>query len=326
MIRKSFFTLCLSLNLIFFSSENDQEKFDIVSTSQRPSNSLSVEQALTSQIENLNTKLKALETELKHRIEALESTNNLKSEQLTHCLTTLESKNVQAYWLKQHQHPPTNCREVKDRGYDVSTTYLIKPDFAPNATKVLCDLEKKGGGWTYILNRFDGSQSFDFDLEDYKKGFGKLSGEFWLGLDNVYYLTGYKMNELLVELVDWNDQSVYAYYDRFRVGSEDEGYVMTVSGYNGTAGDSLSYSNNMKFSTKTKDFDKSSTASCAEYFDASWWYNYCMKSLLTGKYLKGEVSQEHKDKIMFWQTFRGTAYSLKEVRMMVRPRVKSDGN
>ena len=51
-----------------------------------------------------------------------------------------------------------------------------------------------------------------------------------------------------------------------------------------------------------------------------------MKSLLTGKYLKGEVSQEHKDKIMFWQTFRGTAYSLKEVRMMVRPRVKSDGN
>ncbi|KAJ3664184.1 hypothetical protein Zmor_008373 [Zophobas morio] len=277
--------------------------------------------------ENFNAKLKTLEAantlqleRLMHQLEALNSTNNLKLEQLVYRLKILDAKNDVEQQTEANM--PRSCREVKERVYDVPTTHLIQPDFAADPIKVLCELKKRGGGWAYILNRFDGSQNFDFDLEEYKQGFGNLSSEFWLGLDNIHYLTGYEISELLVELVDWNGTSVFAHYDVFRVGSGHEGYLMTVSGYKGTAGDSLSNNNYSKFSTKTIDLDIWSLESCAQKHGASWWYKNCLKSLLTGKYLKGDVPLEQINKIMYWDTFRGAQYSLKEARMMVRPRIE----
>lgn len=44
-------------------------------------------------------------------------------------------------------------------------------------------METTGGGWTYFLNRFNGSQNFYLDWEDYNQGFGNLIEEFWLGLE-----------------------------------------------------------------------------------------------------------------------------------------------
>ena len=70
---------------------------------------------------------------------------------------------------------------------------------------------------------------------------------------------------MLVELVDWDENYTFAHYDRFRIGSEDEGYVVTVSGYNGTAGDSLSFTDKTKFSTRNFDLDKNPAMSCAEF-------------------------------------------------------------
>lgn len=57
---------------------------------------------------------------------------------------------------------------------------------------VLCDMKTRGGGWTYFLNRFDGTQDFYLNWSEYKNGFGNLAGEFWLGLDNLFELTGNK--------------------------------------------------------------------------------------------------------------------------------------
>ncbi|KAJ3648710.1 hypothetical protein Zmor_020490 [Zophobas morio] len=357
MIRKSVFTLYLLLNLFLFIRADNQDTatrilqhFDVVSTSQRPSDSLKIDQALTKQLENfqqnLTTKLKALEAtnlkqldELTHRVEALEAAKT-STQQVVHRLEALEFENNRLKFSEltktaqldqltrrlkalenKNSNLPRNCREIKERGYDISTTYLIKPDFAPNAIKVLCDLEKRGGGWTYILNRFDGSQSFGFDLEEYKKGFGNLSGEFWLGLDNIHYLTGYKNNELLVELEDWKNRSMFAHYGRFSVGSEDEDYVMTAKEYSGTATNGMIYSDNMKFSTKTKDRDLMPSENCAEYLDASWWFRDCTRCLLTGKYSKGERSFYEERQSMFWSTNTET-YILKKAKMMVRPRLK----
>lgn len=57
-------------------------------------------------------------------------------------------------------------------------------------------MDTNGGGWTYIHNRFDGSQDFYQDSHSYKVGFGNLAGEFWLGLEHIYQLTGeYEMLE-----------------------------------------------------------------------------------------------------------------------------------
>ncbi|RZC00547.1 techylectin-5B-like, partial [Asbolus verrucosus] len=110
---------------------------------------------------------------------------------------------------------PKNCKEVQKRGYNISGIYRIQPELAPRAFMVLCDMSTKEGGWTYIHNRYEGVQDFYLNWHNYKLGFGNLGGEFWLGLEYLHQLTGYEVNELLVELVDMNLKKVYAHYGAF---------------------------------------------------------------------------------------------------------------
>ncbi|KAL9975445.1 hypothetical protein ACROYT_G012606 [Oculina patagonica] len=60
-----------------------------------------------------------------------------------------------------------------------------------------------GGGWTVFQKRLDGSADFYRGWDDYKRGFGNLNGEFWLGLDKIHRLTK-ERSRLQVELEDFN--------------------------------------------------------------------------------------------------------------------------
>ena len=53
--------------------------------------------------------------------------------------------------------------------------------------------------------------------DDYSGGFGRLSGEFWLGLENIHLLTEQKDYELKVELVGWNNKFYTSFYDNFKI-------------------------------------------------------------------------------------------------------------
>ena len=61
----------------------------------------------------------------------------------------------------------------------------------------------------------------------------------------------------------------------FRVEDEDQGYLLHIGGYSGTAGDSMtngSYGvNGMKFSTQDRDNDLCS-CNCAQEWTGAWWF------------------------------------------------------
>ena len=73
--------------------------------------------------------------------------------------------------------------------------------------------------------RLDGSVDFYRGWDDYKRGFGNLNGEFWLGLDKIHRLTKGR-SKLRVDLEDFDNQTAYAEYDSFGVGDEQSKYKL----------------------------------------------------------------------------------------------------
>ena len=80
-----------------------------------------------------------------------------------------------------------------------------------------------------IQKRLDGSVDFYRGWDDYKRGFGNLNGEFWLGLDKIHHLTK-KPNKLRVDLEDFSGNTAYAEYSSFGVGNEGSKYRLSPLG------------------------------------------------------------------------------------------------
>ena len=195
----------------------------------------------------------------------------------------------------------------------------MNPDGNPSdgSFNVYCDMSTDGGGWTVFQRRQDGSVDFYRGWNDYKSGFGQLTAEFWLGNDKIHRLTAARPSSLRVELEDWNGVRVYAKYGTFNIGDEQAKYRLKVGSYSGTAGDSLGPGdhdlNNMAFTTKDRDNDRSG-GNCAVDWTGAWWYKSCHNSNLNGKY----VGQKDDGRGLKWNRFRGNL-SLKFTEMKLRP-------
>ncbi|XP_004378917.1 fibrinogen alpha chain [Trichechus manatus latirostris] len=220
-----------------------------------------------------------------------------------------------------------------------SGIFNIKLPGSSKIFSVYCDQETGLGGWLLIQQRMDGSLNFNRTWQDYKRGFGSLNdkgdGEFWLGNEYLHILT-LRHSVLRVELEDWAGKGAYAEY-HFRVGPEAEGYALHVSSYEGTAGDALvegsveegpEYTSHadMQFSTFDRDADQWEE-NCAEIYGGGWWYNNCQAANLNGVYYSGgsydprNNSPYEIENGVVWVPFRGADYSLRAVRMKIRPLV-----
>ena len=124
-----------------------------------------------------------------------------------------------------------NCAELYKSGR-TSGVYTIKPDGDGPDFEVFCDQKTTEGGWIVIQKRFDGTVDFHRNWFDYKKGFGNLNGEFWLGLDKIHRLTK-SPSKLRVDLEDFDGRTSYAEYAMFEVATESKKYQLSVSKYSG---------------------------------------------------------------------------------------------
>jgi len=140
---------------------------------------------------------------------------------------------------------------------------------------VYCDSSLAGSGWTVIQRRMDGSVNFNRNWTDYRQGFGDLRGEFFIGLEKLHLLTRSQPHELYISLMDFSNETRFARYSDFVIGSEEEAYNFKILGsYSGNAGDSLKHHTNAKFSTPDRDNDIAG-GNCATSFKSGWWYKKC---------------------------------------------------
>jgi ficolin len=217
-----------------------------------------------------------------------------------------------------HKQPePVDCLALYQQGYTADGVYVIKPT-GSTSTDVWCDMTN--GGWTVIQRRQDGSEDFYRNWEDYKNGFGKRVGEYWLGLEKIYYLTIID-SSIYIYLETFQKDSVdpfnaFAEYSTFKINDESDKYRLTVSGYNGSCGDSMSYHNGSKFTTKDDDNDSNFRYNCAVNFTGAWWYNGCHTTNLNGLYLDGAGTEFGSG--INWYSCWGYTYSLKKTVMKVR--------
>ena len=206
-----------------------------------------------------------------------------------------------------------DCTNIKNASIVTNGIYTVYPD-GNVPIVVFCDMVTDGGGWTVIQRRINGSVDFYLDWNSYKRGFGTLSGEFWLGNDNIHRLTASGNTVLRVELEDWSGNTAYAVYGTFMVANESNKYKLTVGNYSGTAGDALTGGHNgMFFSTKDRDNDAKQSSDCAEQLKGGWWYGACFNASLNGPYLGNTTGEPG---ILWYQWYPNL--SLKRSTMMIR--------
>lgn len=206
-------------------------------------------------------------------------------------------------------------------GVTVSGVYSIKLPLG-RIINVWCDMDTENGGWTVVQRRLDGSINFTKTWDEYTFGFGNVNTEYWFGNENLYQMTSYSNYTLRIDMYGWEDDHAFVEYGIFFISSEQTGFRLNIGSYHGTAGDSLNYHNDMKFTTIDRDNDKW-FLNCAIKDEAGWWYKNCGYSSLNGLYIPGgnkTISPDGIIKGIIWFHWKWLYhYSMRRTEMKLKP-------
>lgn len=209
---------------------------------------------------------------------------------------------------------PMDCSQVMKNGEaksGVYTVYLNSERSKP--MEVYCDMDTDGGGWLVFQRRDTGKLDFMKRWRQYIQGFGNMTEEFWLGLENMYELTNTPTQyELRIDL-GLGSEKAYAVYDNFKLAPAKQKFKLTVGAYSGNAGDAMTYHQGRPFSTVDSDNDIA-LGNCALTHRGAWWYKNCHLANLNGKFGDNRHSMG-----VNWEPWKGHLMSLDQTRMMIRP-------
>ncbi|XP_050689694.1 microfibril-associated glycoprotein 4-like isoform X2 [Eriocheir sinensis] len=220
--------------------------------------------------------------------------------------------------VSHYDNRPRHCKDLLDGGDSGKGLRHVYPfpGQPQRRVAVYCDQTIDEGGWTVFQRRTNDTVREDFNRTwvEYQLGFGHLEGEFWLGLDLLHELTSAALQELRIDMADWDDVKRFAKYDFFYIGPPSTKYRLSVE--SGDAGDSFSGHSGSCFTTHDADND-SWPNNCAKHFGGAWWYNACASCNLNNFQHVGKHAAY--DTGINWDTWRGNEYSLRQTAMMIRP-------
>ncbi|XP_019726134.1 angiopoietin-2a [Hippocampus comes] len=270
--------------------------------------------AIIGELEQQLLRLSSNNSVLQHQQKELLDTVN----HLIHTFSTGTAQETKTAMMQDTPSTFMDCAAIFKSGNTKSGVYTLT---LPNTTvevKAFCDMETEGGGWTILQKRFDGSVDFHRTWQEYKKGFGDPSGEFWLGNEFVFRLTSQHAYSLRIQLSDWEGNSAFSQYDQFSLDGEGQNYRIHLKGYSGTAGKISSIGQpGSDFSTKDADNDKC-VCKCSQLTTGGWWFDACGPSNLNGMYYQRGQNSNRFNGIK-WYYWKGSGYSLKATSLMIRP-------
>lgn len=187
--------------------------------------------------------------------------------------------------------------EIYENNVRQDGIYQISPD-GITFINVFCDMT--GGGWMLIQRRTNGDVNFTRGWNDYENGFGNLSGDFWLGLDNIHILSNPPVEVMIEGITQDTNEAVWERYSNFTVDNAGSNFTlhMNTNGTYNNAAKQHSYTvsngfgrhNGYPFST----FDHQSKYYCSGYDNGGWWYTDCWNVLINNNYnhmnMRGSLS------------------------------------
>ncbi|CAG07652.1 unnamed protein product, partial [Tetraodon nigroviridis] len=209
---------------------------------------------------------------------------------------------------------PMDCLQIMKNGNKKSgifTVYVNNDRSKP--VEAYCDMETDGGGWLVLQRRTSGKLDFLKRWRQYLAGFGNMTDEFWIGLDNIYELTNTPTRyELRFDLGLGPDRA-YAVYDNFKIASAKQKFKLTIGKYSGTAGDAMTYHQGQSWTTVDSDNDIA-LSNCALSHRGAWWYKNCHLANLNGNWGDNRHSMG-----INWKPWKGHLLSLDFTEMKIRP-------
>jgi ficolin len=158
----------------------------------------------------------------------------------------------------------------------------------------VCFSEKSiqdGEDWVLVQKR--GPNGFYKDyfkktMEEYKKGFGEKTWDYWVGLENLASMTAEGTWEMKILLVPYGGENFTATYHRFKVG-EGPRYELFIAHYDNAKSnfgqDVFETHNGRAFSTMDIDQDSYDGTDCSNTLGGGggWWFNDCYHININGQ-------------------------------------------
>ena len=114
----------------------------------------------------------------------------------------------------------------------------LRVGFSATLFNIFCPASQKHNGslaWLIIQDRQSNNVSFNRTWAEYRQGFGNVlsQADFWIGNENLYWLTNHYPCRLQIELTDWYNETRRATYETFLISHENDNYRMQIDGYRG---------------------------------------------------------------------------------------------